>query len=616
MSQEGFEGFSHERDLGTINDVSFTRHPKPDGSYLFRNSHPNRKSIELEPGVTVEPGVAYDVEIIRDTNPRNSNKGKYIVRLVRESGVSAIMEQNPFQERVDKPAPIEVDRKNNVVYVLETAIEYNPQGGELVPSPKEFESFTLDARTLHTIERIAEAVELKQPCLLEGETATSKTSSIMYLAMRANMPVIRINMNGQSDTSELIGKYVPNDGQLQISFEQALRHPENVPESAKAIIQNAKDAGRVLDKIESQKVAEALGLKIPEWRWQDGALPKAQKEGYWLILDEWNLAEAPIRERINSATEMNGSTTIYEHEGEKIGPGGEHEVHRMFRVFATENPAEYAGRKPMSKAEKDRWQAYEYVPQPNAEQYEQMMHLMVYGKQPLVKIGDVEYQALDIEPQFGRLSGIKGFKFFLALLAQFHESAEKAASKNEIGRGNKEKYIFTRRGLISLLTYLEKKVIVDRKTGDVLTVKDDPQMFIQKAIRYVYLDRMKPGQDGSKDDEQVLKDKLDALGIGEKTWTLHLPKSEKTAFRNVKVGDVFTAAKVTEVTEEGIRVKLHNDLEVWISKAEFLGKDNRTKLRETVFVDDVLNRIKITQKKPGMNLEGVLVDSEGNRIAA
>ena len=56
---------------------------------------------------------------------------------------------------------------------------------------------------------VAQAVALREPCLLEGVTSTSKTSSILYLAALLNQPVVRLNLNGQTDTGELVGRFVP-----------------------------------------------------------------------------------------------------------------------------------------------------------------------------------------------------------------------------------------------------------------------------------------------------------------------------------------------------------------------------------------------------------------------
>jgi hypothetical protein len=69
-----------------------------------------------------------------------------------------------------------------------------------VPDPAGFAHFCLDGRTAETLAHLAAAVALREPCLMEGETSTSKTSTVLYLAALLRQPVVRINLNGQTGT--------------------------------------------------------------------------------------------------------------------------------------------------------------------------------------------------------------------------------------------------------------------------------------------------------------------------------------------------------------------------------------------------------------------------------
>jgi midasin len=73
------------------------------------------------------------------------------------------------------------------------------------------------------------------------------------------------------------------------------------------------------------------------------------KKGQWLLLDEMNLAEPQILERINSLLDDDRNIVLREHDGEIVVP------HPDFRLFATMNPVEYQGRKAMSPAFMNRW---------------------------------------------------------------------------------------------------------------------------------------------------------------------------------------------------------------------------------------------------------------------
>ena len=511
-----------------LSGVLFKKFLKPDGSFEYKSSDSSRKMIVLEQGALdiPEEGISYDVEIVKDTDLTNPRLGKFVVRIVGEEGA-------PIAERKRKrakeiPSPIEIDEESGTVAILETELPLNPQRGELVPRPERFRLFTLDTRTLETIEKIATAVELREPCLLEGETSTSKTSSIEYLAMLTGNEVVRLNLNGQTDTSELVGKFVPNDGELQIQFEEFFRHPELLGEESRAIIQRAEKEGRGLTMFETQKLAEREGLKIADWRWQDGLDVRAKKEGKWLILDEINLAEPQILERLNSQLEKNPSMTLSENGGVMLRKFTEEEyeryregklgsiepLHENFRIFATMNPAEYSARNPMSPAYKDRWTSYKYVESPTEQEYVAMLEFGVYGTQPEIISGGVKYRGEEAETLFPQCASIENFKGFLTKLARFHTAVEDLSRRREIGKNRKERYIFTRRTLIEFLDFLEHKTIIDRKNGKRLSVTEIPEMVISRALQYYYLDKM-----AHQDDLKKMKDQLDAVGISEEKWT-------------------------------------------------------------------------------------------------
>jgi MoxR-like ATPase len=499
----------------TLADVVFTA-KEVSGKTLFRSSDLSRKMAELEPHSKIRPktGVKYDVVVIEDTNPSNPTKGKYVVKIVGEDGVP-IAENAPELETSKFPRPIEIDRERGFVLILETEVPYNPKGGPLVPRPENFTHFTLDARTLRTLDKIATAVELAQPCLLEGGTAASKTSAIEYMAMVTNREVIRMNMSGQTDTSELIGKYVPNDGSLQIALEEMLRYPESLTPSSREILDRVSHEGRTPTLVEWQKIAANEGLRVPEWIWKDGAVPQAMKEGKWLILDELTLAEPQVRERLNPVLEKNPSLTLTENGGYKIGPGGQAPVSKGFGMFGTTNPADFTGRNPMSPAEKDRWTSYLYVESPSEADYVAMMHLMVYGEQPEVEIRGQKYQAPHQAPLFLKLNRLPGMTTFIQNLAKFESMVEGLAEKREIGRSRKEKYVFTRRGLIEFLNFLENKTVISRLTRERVTISDLPNLIALRAIEYFFLDKIV-----DKTDRTKVENALEMCQLSAKTLKL------------------------------------------------------------------------------------------------
>jgi hypothetical protein len=82
---------------------------------------------------------------------------------------------------------------------------------------------------------------------------------------------------------------------------------------------------------------------------QEGILVTALRNGYWIILDELNLAPSEVLEALNRLLDDNRELYISETQ-ETVKP------HPHFRLFATQNPAgAYGGRKALSRAFRNRF---------------------------------------------------------------------------------------------------------------------------------------------------------------------------------------------------------------------------------------------------------------------
>ncbi len=81
---------------------------------------------------------------------------------------------------------------------------------------------------------------------------------------------------------------------------------------------------------------------------REGPLVTAVREGHWLILDELNLAKTEILECLNRLLDDNRELFIPEQQ-KHIKP------HKSFRIFATQNPSSYSGRKKLSRAFRNRF---------------------------------------------------------------------------------------------------------------------------------------------------------------------------------------------------------------------------------------------------------------------
>ncbi|KAL4801476.1 hypothetical protein BDV18DRAFT_74682 [Aspergillus unguis] len=137
------------------------------------------------------------------------------------------------------------------------------------------------------------------PVLLQGPTSAGKTSMIEYLAKVSGNKFVRINNHEHTDLQEYLGSYVSDDdGTL---------------------------------------------------RYQEGILVEALRNGYWIVLDELNLAPSDVLEALNRLLDDNRELFIPETQ-EVVHP------HPNFMLFATQNPAGlYGGRKVLSRAFRNRF---------------------------------------------------------------------------------------------------------------------------------------------------------------------------------------------------------------------------------------------------------------------
>lgn len=151
------------------------------------------------------------------------------------------------------------------------------------------------------------------PVLIQGPTSSGKTSLINYLAKKTGHKFVRINNHEHTDVQEYLGSYV-------------------------------SDEHGVL-------------------KFQEGVLVEAVRNGYWIVLDELNLAPTDVLEALNRLLDDNRELLIPETQ-EVVKP------HPEFMLFATQNPPGlYGGRKLLSRAFRNRFLELHFddIPEPELE---------------------------------------------------------------------------------------------------------------------------------------------------------------------------------------------------------------------------------------------------------
>ncbi|KRX68499.1 Midasin [Trichinella sp. T9] len=161
-------------------------------------------------------------------------------------------------------------------------------------------SYVLTDTVKRNLEDLCRVVSSRKfPVLLQGETSVGKTSLINYLANCTGNVCMRINNHQNTDIQDYVGNYV-NDASGQLVF-------------------------------------------------VEGPLVKAMRNGYWIILDELNLADSDVLESLNRVLDDNRELFIME--TQKVV-----KAHRNFQIFATQNPPGlYGGRKSLSRAFRNRF---------------------------------------------------------------------------------------------------------------------------------------------------------------------------------------------------------------------------------------------------------------------
>jgi AAA domain (dynein-related subfamily) len=288
----------------------------------------------------------------------------------------------------------------NEVFVGERAVVKRDGCSLPAGTSKRFVDFCIDKTTASSLAFIAASIDTRESLMLEGATGVSKTAVVEYFAHLLGQKVYRVNLHGHSDHSELTGRYVP-EGQSFAFVEQAL--------------------------------------------------PRAMREGAILLLDEVNLAESAVVERINSALDVPPMLRLTEADSREIAGD---DVSSDFQVVATANPVnEYVGRSEHSLAFLNRF-VFRHVPKPSEHDLKDLMHFLATGEQPAIEVDGVNYAIHQVAAPMPALGYLPQREQAFEALARFHVGAEQCIGQSD--GGPRVRRSISRRQLISVMRAMNR----------------------------------------------------------------------------------------------------------------------------------------------------------------
>ena len=182
------------------------------------------------------------------------------------------------------------------IYKRIFSTEKNINKNEFVIDNNNINGFIVTEKVKIYLRDVELGIRSNIPILLQGDTSTGKTGLIMALSSKYNKKVLRINNHEHTESGDYIRNYITDKN----------------------------------------------GIKFRE-----GVLITALRNGYWIILDELNLAPSDVLEVLNRLLDDNREIYVPEID-ETIKP------HPDFRLLATQN-INYVGRQGLAKSFRNRF---------------------------------------------------------------------------------------------------------------------------------------------------------------------------------------------------------------------------------------------------------------------
>ncbi|KAJ2735137.1 AAA ATPase midasin [Coemansia sp. BCRC 34962] len=204
-----------------------------------------------------------------------------------------------------------------------------------------------------------------EPVLLVGETGCGKTTVCQMLAHAMQRQLHVINCHQNTESSDILGGQRPvrNRNALLASARQILvavmgesaptvDSPDALRQAIAAWVAADPDAQAKVNEHTEQleSASEMLARSQDLFAWHDGPLVQAMRQGDVFLMDELNLADDSVLERLNSVLEPSRTLVLAEQTG-----GSTLIASEGFEFVATMNPGGDYGKRELSPALRNRF---------------------------------------------------------------------------------------------------------------------------------------------------------------------------------------------------------------------------------------------------------------------
>ncbi|KAJ2621726.1 AAA ATPase midasin [Coemansia sp. RSA 1358] len=207
-----------------------------------------------------------------------------------------------------------------------------------------------------------------EPVLLVGETGCGKTTVCQMLASARSQQLHIVNCHQNTESSDILGGQRPvrnrntliasaHDILVPVCGSEALAGRSiDTPDALREFVEqwrSSSPAAQETIATHSEQLDAAYGLLARSqdlFAWHDGPLVQAMKQGDMFLMDELNLADDSVLERLNSVLEPSRTLVLAENIGASALT-----AHDDFEFAATMNPGGDYGKRELSPALRNRF---------------------------------------------------------------------------------------------------------------------------------------------------------------------------------------------------------------------------------------------------------------------